>query len=84
MCSPEVTLSITLSLAPINIIMDPISNNIPIAKLTIPLTGVPPIFAFNRLSKPSEIVPSKESEGSSLYSSSSSENSISSNLVFMM
>ena len=61
--------------------MDPISNNIPIAKLTIPLTGVPPIFAFNRLSKPSEIVPSKESEGSSLYSSLSSENSISSNLV---
>ncbi len=59
--------------------MDPISNNIPIAKLTIPLTGVPPIFAFNRLSKPSEIVPSKESEGSSLYSSLSSENSISSN-----
>ena len=54
--------------------MDPISNNIPIAKLTIPLTGVPPIFAFNRLSKPSEIVPSKESEGSSLYSSLSSEN----------
>ena len=67
-------MSITLSLAPINIIMDPISNNIPIAKLTIPLTGVPPIFAFNRLSKPSEIVPSKESEGSSLYSSLSSEN----------
>ena len=40
--------------------MDPISNNIPIAKLTIPLTGVPPIFAFNRLSKPSEIVQSNE------------------------
>jgi len=83
LCSPEDTLSITLSLAPVNIISDPISNNIPIAKLIIPIIGVPPIFVFNKLSKPSDMLPSK-SEDSSLYSSLSSENSVSSNLVLMM